>query len=259
LSPLEAAGADEAARPRSLGWLAPLGILALLAFVGLVALGNWQVARRAWKLDLIARVESRVHAPPAAAPGPPDWPNVTAALDEYRRLRISGAYLNDKATLVQAATSLGAGFWVVTPMRTDQGFLVLINRGFVPGDSRADVGQAGSRIEGEATVTGLMRMTEPKGGFLRANDPAGDRWYSRDVPAIAAARGLANVAPYFVDADATPNPGGLPVGGLTVITFPNSHLVYAITWYALALMLAGGASYVAREEWRARRRPTRDS
>ncbi|MFC7554551.1 SURF1 family cytochrome oxidase biogenesis protein [Pseudoroseomonas wenyumeiae] len=90
---------------------------------------------------------------------------------------------------------------------------------------------------------------------MRSNDPAADRWHSRDVEAIAAARGLRDVAPFFLDADATPNPGGLPVGGLTVVSFPNSHLVYALTWYALALMLAGASAYLAREEWRARRRP----
>ncbi len=96
-------------------------------------------------------------------------------------------------------------------------------------------------------------MSEPKGGFLRSNDPAADRWYSRDVAAISAARGLTDTAPYFIDADATANPGGLPVGGLTVIAFRNTHLVYALTWFALALMLTVFTIRVAREELRIRR------
>jgi surfeit locus 1 family protein len=61
------------------------------------------------------------------------------------------------------------------------------------------------------------------------------------------------VAPYFVDADAGP-PDTSPVGGLTVISFPNSHFVYAVTWFGLALMVALGAVYVGREERRLRRR-----
>ena len=89
-------------------------------------------------------------------------------------------------------------------------------------------------------------MTEPKGAFLRSNNPAEDRWYSRDVAAIAKARGLSSVAPYFIDADASPNPGGLPVGGLTVISFPNTHLIYAITWFALAGLVAIGMVYATR-------------
>jgi surfeit locus 1 family protein len=89
-----------------------------------------------------------------------------------------------------------------------------------------------------------MRVSEPHGGFLRTNEPAADRWFSRDVPAIARARGLGVVAPFFVDADATPNRGGYPIGGLTVVQFRNSHLIYALTWFALAA-LSGGAAVVA--------------
>jgi surfeit locus 1 family protein len=102
-------------------------------------------------------------------------------------------------------------------------------------------------------VAGLLRPTEPKGGFLRANAPGADRWYSRDVAAIAAARHISGVAPYFIDADATPNTGGFPVGGLTVVTFRNNHLQYALTWFTLALMVAGAAVFVARDEWRLHR------
>ena len=75
---------------------------------------------------------------------------------------------------------------------------------------------------------------------MRQNDPTADRWYSRDVQAIAKSRGLVAVAPYFIDADRASSPGtgvDSPVGGLTVITFPNNHLLYAITWYTLGLMI----------------------
>ncbi|NKF32724.1 SURF1 family protein, partial [Pseudomonas sp. BGM005] len=92
------------------------------------------------------------------------------------------------------------------------------------------------QLPGPVEITGLMRMTEPKGSLLQSNDVNADRWYSRDVAAIAQKRGVRTVAPYFIDADATANPGGLPVGGLTIIHFPNNHLVYAITWYGLAAM-----------------------
>ena len=103
---------------------------------------------------------------------------------------------------------------------------------------------------GEQTVTGLLRVTEPRGGFLRANDPASNRWRSRDVEAIARAHGLADVAPYFIDADAASDPGAWPRGGLTVIRFPNSHLVYALTWFGMALLSLAGMGLVLRERRR---------
>jgi surfeit locus 1 family protein len=239
-------------RPRSLTRTASLGCLLLAAFAGLLWLGTWQLHRRVWKLALIASVQERVHAAPAAVPGPQAWPRINAAQDEYRRVRVSGTFLNGAETLVQASTVKGGGYWVMTPLQTRQGFTVLINRGFVPPERRDPATRPAGQIGGETVVTGLMRMSEPNGGFLHTNVPAAGRWYSRDVRAIAAARGLSDVAPYFIDADAQPNPGGWPVGGLTVISFPNSHLVYAITWYGLALLLAGLTAYAVREEWRAR-------
>jgi surfeit locus 1 family protein len=134
----------------------------------------------------------------------------------------------------------------VTPLKLEDGRTILINRGFVPPDRRDPSTRVESQTVGEAAVTGLVRLSEPGGGFLRENDPGNERWYSRDVAAISASRGLQGVMPYFIDADATSNPGGYPVGGLTVIQFPNSHLSYALTWFALAIMSLGAAIFFGR-------------
>jgi surfeit locus 1 family protein len=242
----------EAHRPRSTAALVLLGGAALAVFLGLLALGVWQVERRAWKLDLIARVDQRVAAEAVAPPF--DWARVNADRDEYRHVRISGRFLNDREAQVVASTVKGSGYWVMTPLQAENGTVVLVNRGFVPTENRDPATRAAGQVDGPVTVTGLLRITEPKGGFLRSNEPAAERWYSRDAAAIAAARGLTDVAPYFIDADATPNPGGLPIGGLTVIAFPNSHLVYAITWFGLAALLAFGVGYAVRSERRVRRK-----
>ncbi|PVM92921.1 SURF1 family protein [Caulobacter endophyticus] len=228
-----------------------------LAFTAVfLALGGWQVQRRAWKLDLIARVEQRIHAEPAPPPGPGRWAGISQASDGYRRLRLTGRFLHDRETLVQAVTTEGPGFWVMTPLSTDQGFDVLVNRGFVSAERRAPGARLAAQVEGPVTVVGLLRLTEPHGGFLRTNAPAENRWYSRDVAAIGQARGLSNVAPYFVDADAAPNPGGWPIGGLTVVKFPNSHLVYMLTWFGLALLTGGAAVYVLFDARRNRGKET---
>ncbi|WEF34416.1 SURF1 family protein [Pseudoduganella chitinolytica] len=308
-----------------------LAACAVLLFCVFAALGTWQVKRLQWKLDLVERVNTRVHATPVPAPGPEQWARVTAESDEYRRVRVSGKFLYEFTTPVQTTTAKGIGFWLMTPLCLADGTIVFVNRGFVPmksGDldkpappratttvcapfsqaatqkqtpgsdpagltpASAVGGEAQQRTPGSGRsagmhastasqarscapgnpcdapagptpalglgsgveITGLLRMPEPKGRLLRENDPAHDRWYVRDVPAIAARRNLRNVAPYFVDA-----PAGLeyprdasekPVGGLTVIAFPNNHLVYALTWFALAAMVAGGYYLVLRYEKR---------
>lgn len=236
--PRPSSGGGDAAPPLTPLRRVVFGLGAAFVFLTLLGLGTWQVQRRAWKLDLIARTDARVHAPAVPAPGPAAWGQVGPD-DAYRHVTLSGRFLNDRETLVQAVTDYGAGFWVLTPLRREDNSLVLVNRGFVPGDRKDPARRPEGQVADVVRVTGLLRLTEPGGAFLRANDPAADRWYSRDVAAIAAARGLSDVAPYFVDADETPNPGGLPLGGLTVIAFPNNHLVYALTWYGLALMLGG--------------------
>jgi surfeit locus 1 family protein len=234
--------------PRSRLTLVLLGVVAAALVAALLSLGTWQVRRLAWKRDLIARVDARIHAPPVPAPGPAAWPGLTPENAAYRRVTLSGRYLHDRAVRTQAATGYGAGFWLLTPLRTDRGFSILVNRGFVPAGWR-DPGTPARPV----TVTGLLRISEPGGGFLRHNDPAAGRWYSRDVAAIAADRRLADVAPYFIDADANPAaPTAPPIGGLTVIAFPNNHFGYAITWYILAVMVAGGYGMILRYERRLR-------
>lgn len=237
-------------KPRSTLTLVVWVSLLLLLTGLLIGLGTWQVKRLHWKLDLIARVDARVHAPPVQAPGSAQWAGINAENSEYRHVQASGIFLNDKEAQVYASTTLGPGYWVLTPLKLADGTTIIVNRGFVPTEKRNPVTRPEGQIESETTITGLLRINEPKGTMLRSNVPAEERWYSRDVTAIAKARGLENVAPYFIDADDAKNPGGLPVGGLTQITFHNSHLVYAITWYGLAVMTFGMAAYLIHVERR---------
>ena len=232
---------------RSVLLLSLLGLMALF-----VALAVWQVERRTWKHALIERVDRRVHAEPVDAPGRARWPVVTRNDDEYRHVRVDGIFVPGRETFVRAATVLGSGYWLIVPLRRDDGSIVLVNRGFVAGTDRSQRATAPQR----AVVTGLLRITEEGGSLLRRNDPSVDRWYSRDVYAIAVARGLQDVAPYFVDADADPENAadggagavarGEPVGGLTVVAFADNHLLYAIIWSLLATLVGWAVIRVLR-------------
>lgn len=232
-----------------------LAVLGLVLLAGFLALGTWQVQRRAWKLALIDRVDQRVHAAVGALPAPAQWPQVHPAEHEYLPVEVRGRWLPERTLLAQAVTDLGPGFWVMTPLQQADGSAVWVNRGFVPQTQRAqwlappaDAGDAGAVV-----VQGLLRMNEPGGGFLRRNDPAGQRWYSRDVVAMGQQQGLSQASPFFIDAGlpgrrSADQATAWPRPGLTVIRFANSHLVYALTWYGMALLVAGAAWYVARYE-----------
>ena len=245
-----------ASQPRSKFARLTLAICAGLLFLSFISLGIWQVIRLQWKLDLIARVEQRVHAAPQDVPVAANWAQVNAAQDEYRHVHLSGTYLYQYTSLVLASTELGPGYWVMTPLRMDNSNIVWINRGYIPTAIAGQFPSATTKTSDVGVViAGLLRISEPNGGFLRHNDPITQRWFSRDIAALNASHHLHQAAPFFVDLEAKPDASPAeakeyPVPGLTVITFHNSHLVYALTWFALALMVAGAYFYVWRDDKR---------
>jgi len=216
----------------------------LLCAVLFGALGAWQVKRLAWKEALIAHVAAVSTAPPVDAATIPFAPKDLADL-EYRALRLSGHFEPQGTTLVGALTELGAGFWEMVPLRLNDGRAVWVNRGFLPQGTKREAALA-KVPTGPLTLTGLLRRTEPGSTWLRANHPEVERWYNRDIAGITTARGPAQSGTaWFVDARGAEQPGQ-PVPGLTVLTFPNSHLQYALTWFALCLMSLGGLVLVSR-------------
>jgi surfeit locus 1 family protein len=234
-----------AVRPGGWRLLVAPGLATLVALGILIALGTWQLQRKAWKEDLIQQVESRSHGEPGAILPEASWGDWQASRDEFRRVRVTGRFQHADETPVYglAPTEMrGApvqGYFVMTPLRLADGALVFVNRGFVPTGLRDPAARPGSQPDGEVTVTGLVRAPEARNAFTPADDPGKNTWFSRDPPAIARARGLARAAPFYVEADATPNPGNWPKGGQSRLNLPNDHLQYALTWFGLALTLVG--------------------
>jgi surfeit locus 1 family protein len=235
------------------------GLFAAAGLAVLVSLGVWQLQRLAWKEALIARVESRLGASPVAAPGPAAWPELDLTEAEYQPVTVSGRFLNaDEIHVVYTLTGPkgpagGIGYLVMTPFETDGGWVVYVNRGFVPRDRKDPATRQAGEIEGVTTVVGLLRQPSARAWFTPADNPARNEWFSRDPTVFAAAKGLpaASVAPYVIDAKFDPGlPGGLPQGGETIVSFPNNHLQYAVTWFGLALALIGVFAASARSRLR---------
>jgi len=219
-----------------------------------MGLGIWQIERLHWKTALIATVDSRVKLPPVEAPRQADWPSITEENSTYLPVKIQGQFLNDKEIYVTTVAMDSSGYWVMTPLKRDDGSIVFINRGFVPSDRKNQDTRKQGIINGETTVVGLLRYSEGTGIFPRKNNPDANIWYNRNPEQFAEKLRLSHVAPFFIDADKTPNAGGLPVGGLTVISFPNSHLIYIITWFILAIGVFGATIFVIVDEIRMRKR-----
>lgn len=229
------------------GWRSLLwpGAFALLAFGLLMGLGVWQIERLHWKEGVLAQIDARSRAEPVPAPSPPQWPDLKPDDYEYRRIRASGVFEHDREAYVFRGSSNirgqinTPGYHVLTPLRLADGSRIIVNRGFVPQDRRDPASRRDGQIHGEVAVTGLMRSPEERNLFTPADNPSLRIWYTRDPAAIAAASQLENVAPFVIDADDTPVPGGWPHGGVTEINVSNNHLSYALTWFGLAATLLG--------------------
>jgi surfeit locus 1 family protein len=225
-------------------WATVFTVPAILFMLGL---GVWQLQRLQWKEALIAEIQAGVSADPVPLPSgaidPEAW--------RFKRVTVTGTFDHAKEMHLLAHTERGnIGYQVITPLqRADDGTWVLVNRGWVPADDKDPATRAAGQVAGIVTITGITRPTWPQRTFVPDNEPDTNHWYFGDLAAMARHAGI-EAAPVFVEADATPNAGGLPMGGQTPVNLPNNHLQYALTWFMLAAGL--GAVYVVYH-WR---RPT---
>lgn len=206
-----------------------------LLFALLCGLGVWQIQRLSWKLGLIAQVNANM----AAAPLPLDalraLPKDAA---QYHRVTLQGVFDHAHENYVFTTAEGEPVYHVLTPLHVPQGWL-MVDRGAVPKEKLDPATRRAGNPSGTVSVTGVWRAPDAPGFFTPAPDRTHHVWYARDLAGMAAADGVTLLAPDLVEADATPNPGGWPKGGQTVVSFRNQHLSYAVTWFGLAAGLLG--------------------
>jgi surfeit locus 1 family protein len=159
---------------------------------------------------------------------------------EYRRVTLRGRFDNAREAYIYAVGENGVPVYhVIVPLTTDDGRIVLVDRGIVPQDRQSRATRAAGLIAGETAVTGIWRNEEMPGPFTPSPDVIKRVWFVRSAGDMARVDHERLAAPVIVDADATPNPGGWPKGGQTRVEFRNEHLQYAITWFLMAAGLLG--------------------
>jgi len=239
---------------------ATFAVFTLAMVAGFVGLGIWQLQRRLDKHALIAALTERLAAEPGALPEPAQWPALTPASDEFRRVRFNAAYEPAPDTMVYSSGSAvredvsGPGTWAFLPARLSTGETVVINAGFVPNtmQDRAQQDRAVKPLVSGAPValTGYLRFPEAAGTLTPAEDGKKRLWFTRDHRAMAHVLGWGGVAPFYIDLESPVPDSGVPKPGPLTVHLKDDHLQYAITWFALA-----GAVVIAFLVWiRAQRR-----
>ena len=92
-------------------------------------------------------------------------------------------------------------------------------------------------MEGECSVSGVLRLTEETSSLTPRNDERTNQWHSRDVTALAS---KLDTLPVFVDLDLESSreaaERGGPVGGQTRISLRNDHAQYMLTWWGASVL-----------------------
>lgn len=224
-------------RLRPLLWPTLISLPILVLCLGL---GIWQMERREWKRDILDRIAANQSAPPITLDA---LLKADPLRREYGKVSIAGVFLHDKEFHLAARSRKDeVGMQIVTPVKTDRGAIVLFDRGWVPSQKKDPATRAEGQVTGRVELTGVLRRAQVQRQFAPDNAPDKNIWFHVDVPLM---RQMAGGTPdplldtFFLEADATPNPGGLPIGGQTQLDIPNDHLQYAITWFLIALALVG--------------------
>lgn len=213
-----------------------------VALAVLIALGTWQMGRRAEKHEFLAALAEKAKAEPVsleqalASPDP-----------RYIRVRIEAPANCESQALVNAfqvdngTTVTGAD--MVTPVRMANGGWLMVARGFVPDDVMKEWG---GRIESApcpSNVMGVAILTPSVGGgyFTPKADRAARRWFAYDATDMGQALGLTAVSPWVARMEPEPEmeDGIYPRPAAYAADVPDNHLTYALTWYGLALTLIG--------------------
>jgi surfeit locus 1 family protein len=227
-------------------------IAAVTGVALLVGLGVWQLQRLQWKEGLIAERDSRM----AAAPVTLDQALQDFDADrsvEFLKVQVTGTFQNDAELFLLSSEGGSPGFEVVTPLVSRDGIVILTDRGFIPESFKDPAKRPESRLPGEVTVTGILRRhIQSRGPFTPDNDPEANIWYWWDIPAMLASSHIgddARVAPFALhllpdDGKGLPRPVAIDAG------LTNNHLQYALTWFALALILIVMSGLLIRQTLR---------
>lgn len=221
-------------------------VVLLLAAV-FVGLGLWQLDRLDQRQALNEMGESRLAQESVDLSALLDEAGGDFASIQYRPVHVSGRYEPDNEVLIRSQVELGqAGFHVITPFVTDEGWAVLVNRGWVP--LNMDTPPVEARPpEGSQRLDGWVQLSQPRPALGR-EDPLGEEIFSRvDIDTIGMGMTYA-LAPVYVVAVGDSGTE-LPVTvDPPAFDDEGSHLAYALQWFGFAAVALIGFYFLMRRK-----------
>ena len=234
-------------------WILFLGAVVVLAYLAF-RLGEWQFSRLEDREARNAVVERNLDAAPVPVAEVLAVEEPVAAEEEWRRVVARGEYAADETVVVRYQTRDGqSGVDVVTPLVTEDGAALLVNRGWL---ETGNVGTTDPDLPappaGQVEVTGWVRADAAGDGSARVIDGS-----TRAISSTA----IGETVPFpvyggFLELDTEDPP---PAEPLVKVDPPDlgegPHFFYGLQWWFFGLLALFGFGYLV---WDERRRRLRD-
>ncbi|MGD8276450.1 MAG: SURF1 family protein [Gemmatimonadota bacterium] len=219
-------------------------ILAFAVAAVCIRLGVWQLHRRLERAAQNDRLEARLTLPTIRLP---DAPRDTTGL-LFRRVEVVGHFDDARSIVLPGRALRGTpGVHVVTPLRLDDGSVVLVNRGWLPSPDAAHVDLAPfsdtARISIEGLALEVPGAGTPAGMENRGDVAAADTfrrvWYVPDEATLRAQFPYA-LGAIMVQALPAPDAPRFPERLEPPPLDPGPHFGYAIQWFSFAAIAIAG-------------------
>ncbi len=208
----------------------------LIGVALLLGLGTWQLQRLSYKESILTKLSEKINQPVQSIEHLLAQPITAIQEAEYQRVKLTGLYLHDQEMRLLSKTFHGqSGYHLITPFVLTSGSTVLVDRGWVPAKGHPET----KRPMAEQTIIGFLRMKTSKTAFTPANNLARNELFYIEPEEIAHLKKLTTLLLFFVIEEVHPHQEGFPRATGLTLQLRNHHLQYAITWYTLALILAG--------------------
>lgn len=212
-----------------------LSLLVILLLPLLISLGFWQLSRYEQKLELEQLQAGRLTMPPMP------YSDIARFSDPvYLPVSVQGRFDSARYFLRDNQVHEGrAGYELVMPFTMNNGLSLLVNRGWLPAESREVLPEI-KTPQGEVELTGTLYRPLGK-AFMLGEDIWAETWPKRiqtlDFEKMQTALNLEIPSMLLVLSER--QPGVLEVRPVTMKTTSSKHLGYSFQWFTMALVLSG--------------------
>ncbi len=238
-------------RDTALRWTAYVAVAIAFA-IACVFLSNWQFARNGERAAQLALVERNYDADAI----PLDEMLPSDQLDpesEWHPVVVVGEYVPEQQTVVRNRPHGGtSAFEVLTPLRTSDGRVLIVDRGWIPPAESGD-GPSAIPAPPSGTVSVVVRLRAPEALPTSGRTAPAGQVPTINLPLVAETTGPTTLtSAYGVLVSESPAVAEMPYALDAPSEDPGPHLSYAIQWILFAVMGFVFIGYIIRTERRKR-------